>query len=493
MKDTLDRREFLKFSASAGAALYGAPLDLRTGSPKPMERKGAAKRVIVVGAGLAGLSAAYELTQAGHDVTVLEAQMRPGGRVLTLREPFSDGLYAEAGAARIPDNHDLTLKYVRQFGLTLDPFYPSELASVVSFRGRRFTVEPGEPFDLVSHYPFDLTAAEKQLGGQGLWNKYLDPVVKEMGDRCAADWPPESAEKYDWMTSEEFLQSRGASPGAIEAMMPWREPEERRGGSALLRAECASPGVPAKGLYKIRGGTDLLPRAFAARLANRIHYGAPVVRIEHDPQGVRVIFSRPGAPQVLVADRLICAIPFSVLRHVEVSPPFTPEKQRAVDELPYASAVRIYLQVKERYWAKEGLNGFARSDALGEVWHPTFDQPGPRGILLSFLTGRIRAGRVTEMTESERIDFAVEQMDKIYPGLSNHVEGGTSKAWDEDPWARGCFSYLKPGQVIALVPHLARSEGRIHFAGDHTTRRSGWMQGALESGNRAAREINEAS
>ncbi len=157
MKDTLDRREFLKFSASAGAALYGAPLDLRTGSPKPMERKGAAKRVIVVGAGLAGLSAAYELTQAGHDVTILEAQMRPGGRVLTLREPFSDGLYAEAGAARIPDNHDLTLKYVRQFGLTLDPFYPSELARVVYHHERRFTVNPGEDFSLLARFPLDLT------------------------------------------------------------------------------------------------------------------------------------------------------------------------------------------------------------------------------------------------------------------------------------------------------------------------------------------------
>ncbi len=193
MKDTLDRREFLTFSASAGAALYGAPLDLRTGSPKPMERKGAAKRVIVVGAGLAGLSAAYELTQAGHDVTILEAQMRPGGRVLTLREPFSDGLYAEAGAARFPDTHDLTLKYVELFDLTLDQFYPSEQTakqySTQYYRERRITIEPGEEVDLLSRAPVELQPEEKKLGYSGLWGKFTPPELEELGDPAAPGWP----------------------------------------------------------------------------------------------------------------------------------------------------------------------------------------------------------------------------------------------------------------------------------------------------------------
>ncbi len=83
--------------------------------------------MLILGAGMAGLVAGYELSKLGHDVTILEARTRPGGRVHTLREPFSDGLYAEAGAARIPDNHELTLKYVKEFGLPLEPFYPSRL------------------------------------------------------------------------------------------------------------------------------------------------------------------------------------------------------------------------------------------------------------------------------------------------------------------------------------------------------------------------------
>src|ERR1041385_2228896 len=127
---SITRRTFLKRSA---VALAGASLlrsNYVTAAP-------AAKKIIIIGAGMAGLSAAYELTQLGHNVTVLEARTRPGGRVHTLREPFSDGLYAEEGAARIPQNHDLTLKYVRQFELPLEPFYPSRLNAVRLDRGSR--------------------------------------------------------------------------------------------------------------------------------------------------------------------------------------------------------------------------------------------------------------------------------------------------------------------------------------------------------------------
>src|SRR6184192_4099382 len=119
----INRRTFLKQStiAVAGVSLARLPIISATVAPK---------KIIIIGAGMAGLSAGYELSQAGHDVTILEARTRPGGRVQTLREPFSDGLYAEAGAARIPDNHDLTLHYVKHFGLTLVPFYPDKLARV---------------------------------------------------------------------------------------------------------------------------------------------------------------------------------------------------------------------------------------------------------------------------------------------------------------------------------------------------------------------------
>jgi monoamine oxidase len=121
------RRDFLKQTTALAAAALCAPSPTTSAfGQRSLERRGAPKKVIIIGAGLAGLSAAYELSQAGHDVTVLEARTRPGGRVHTLRDPFPDGLYAEAGAARIPDHHHFTLKYAELFGLTLEPFEPPD-------------------------------------------------------------------------------------------------------------------------------------------------------------------------------------------------------------------------------------------------------------------------------------------------------------------------------------------------------------------------------
>src|SRR6267143_5135081 len=138
----MDRREFLQFSGMAALGLYSRRSDsLQIGSS--VVRQGAAKRVVILGAGIAGLAAGLELTQAGHDVTILEAQLHPGGRVYTLRAPFSDGLYAEAGAGRIPSTHHLTLEYVKRFKLELDPFYPQSGAEVFLWRGQRQIVHHG--------------------------------------------------------------------------------------------------------------------------------------------------------------------------------------------------------------------------------------------------------------------------------------------------------------------------------------------------------------
>src|SRR5918998_4441719 len=137
------RRDFLKQAAVAAAALSTSSLHTFASGRGGLGQRGAPKKVIIVGAGLAGLSAAYELTQAGHDVAILEARTRPGGRVHTLRDSFAEGLYAEAGASRIPNHHHLTLKYSELFGLTLDPFQPPDLPTVYYVRGQRMKVTPG--------------------------------------------------------------------------------------------------------------------------------------------------------------------------------------------------------------------------------------------------------------------------------------------------------------------------------------------------------------
>ncbi len=128
--------------------------------------------------------------------------------------------------------------------------------------------------------------------------------------------------------------------------------------------------------YKIRGGTDLLPKAFASRLPDKIYYGAPVVRIEQNAQGVKVTFQQVGAYHTLAGDYVICAVPFSVQKNIEVAPPFSVEKQEAIEQLPYLSVSKIFLQSKKRFWTEEGLSGFATSDLpIGQVWDMTYSQP----------------------------------------------------------------------------------------------------------------------
>jgi monoamine oxidase len=485
------RRDFLKQTAVAGVTLSAPSLRAFALGARGLERSRAPKRVIIIGAGLAGLSAAYELTQAGHDVTILEARTRPGGRVHTLRDPFAEGLYAEAGATRVPDHHHFTLKYAELFGLTLDPFEPPDSPSVYYVRGKRIHVTPGQNVE----WPYELTAEERALGVSGMRQKYIWSMLGEVGDVTDSSWPPpEVLKKYDRMNRSDFWRSRGASPEAIALLSLGGIDDRVETWSALFMLRNQALNRKLNQYYKIRGGTDLLPKAFAARLAEKIHYASPVVRIEQTAQGVKAVFQHAGSYRTLTASYLICAVPFTVQKDIEVSPAFSVEKQRAIEQLPYLSASKIFLQSKKRFWVSAGLSGFATTDLpIGQVWDMTYKQSGTRGILQAFPIS-LHSRRVTGMSERERINFALEQVEMIYPGMREHFEGGVTKCWDEDEWARGASAFYKPGQFSSLLPHVARPEGRIYFAGEHTSVWiDGWMQGALESGNRVAREVNAAA
>jgi monoamine oxidase len=487
----LKRRDFLKQSIVAAATLSASPLPVLTFAQSALEQRGAAKRVIVIGAGLAGLSAAYELTRAGHDVTVLEARTRPGGRVLTLRDPFPDGLYAEAGATRIPNHHQFTLKYVELFGLTLDPFEPPDVPSAYYVRGKRIRVTPGQDVD----WPHDLSAEERALGLNGMRQKYIGSALSELGDVTDPSWPsPELLTKYDQMNRSDFWRGRGASSGAVALLSLGGIDDRLESWAALFMLRNHALNQKFKQYYKIRGGTDLLPKAFAIRLSEKIHYATPVVKIEQHARGVTARFFQAGSYHALTGDYLICAVPFSVQKSIEVAPAFSVDKQRAIDQLPYLSVSKIFLQSKRRFWVHNRESGFAKTDLpISQVWDMTYGQPGTRGILQAFPIG-VHSRRVTGMSENERLSFALGQVETIYSGMREHFEGGVTKCWDEDEWARGASAYYKPGQFSTLLPHVARPEGRIYFAGEHTSVWiDGWMQGALESGNRVAQEVNDAA
>jgi monoamine oxidase len=351
---------------------------------------------------MSGLVAGYELSKLGHDITILEARTRPGGRVHTLREPFADGLYAEAGAARIRDTHDLTLKYVKELELELEPFYPSKL-NVVRLDGTRREV-PVDGFTdaMTQHYG-------EELGGKPeLW-------------------------------------------------------------------------------HKIKGGMDVLPKTLAARLTAKIHYGAAVVRIEQDAKRATVKFVKNGSAQTMSAEVVLCTIPFSILRRLEL-PALSSRRKDLIKRTHYDDVSRVYLQTKERFWEKQGLNGFAFTAGGIEIWQPTWDQPGPRGILMTYARAP-EADRIASMKESKRIADALNQFDPIFSGLRTNFERGVTKSWSDDEWVRAAWGFVG---ILNLGAALGR-EGRIYFAGEHLSPFYSWIQGALSSALRAVKDIEETA
>ena len=207
--------------------------------------------------------------------------------------------------------------------------------------------------------------------------------------------------------------------------------------------------------------------------------------------GRRAIYRDRGRHQTVTADKLIYAIPFPVLRHLETAPRFSPQKRQAVHEMGYGSLSRLTFQVRQRYWLDQGANGFANTDIPGEIWDATFDQPGSRSLLQLYLQGSA-SEYASAMTEDERVRFGIRQVDRVFPGLEEHLEGAVSQCWDNDPWARGATRLMHVGQGAVFHPHVATPEGHIHFAGEHTSTWYAWMNGAIESGSRAADEVNRA-
>jgi monoamine oxidase len=464
----VSRREFLTAIAAAAAPL--AQLERFT-------RTGPAQRVIVIGGGLAGLCTAYELQALGHTVTVLEAQMRPGGRVRTLREAFAPGVYVEAGAEQIPGAHEITQHYARAMGLTLLPNRTVGTRFLYHVRGQR--VVTGD----TAVWPYALTDEEKALGLPGLLKKYVEPDIV----RAGADFPQRIVRALgdlDRQTPGAWLRSQGASPAAADLIALGFGTDFGSAASFVLHS------VNARGSarnYRIDGGNDRLPRELAARVD--VKYGAPVVAVRQDDRGVETVVRRSDGNETLRADRAVCALPCPVIGRMFDDARLSAAKQRAIREQHYSRTVKVFIQTRTRFWLKDNWSGFVETDLPIERLTPDPGvDPGARGALAAYPIGAYTAA-LEKMTEEERIAAAREQAMQIFPELRAESEGGLSYCWGLDPWERGSFALHTPGQ-IGFIDTLGAAEGRIHFAGEHTSPWTGWMQGALESARRVVREIN---
>ncbi len=459
---------------------------IRDGLPP---RGGKRHRVIVVGAGMAGLVAAHELVRAGHDPVILEAKQRVGGRVFTMREPFAPGLYAEAGAMRIPNAHKLTLACIEKVGLGVKPFTMHNPNAYCHLFGRKLRLSEFE--ERPELLGTELAEHDRGLTSGARWQSLLQPFAQRIEQEGDAAWSA-IVSQYDGYSTREFLEERGWSEPAIELFgLVWNQ--EALMNSCFLELLREEVGNYYTDMVRIDGGADQLPNAYLPGLRDRIRFGARMTAIDQSDDDVTVHFQTAAGRSVATGDYAIVTVPYPVLRHVEVLKPFSHAKRRAIRQLRYDASAKIFFQCRRRFWEEDDgiVGGGSVTDLpIRNVYYPEAGRATGRGVLLASYTWAEDAQRWGSLSPDDRIEQAIEDVAQIHPQILEEFEVGTSWMWHDDPYAGGAFALFEPSQQGLLHEHIVTPEGRIHFAGEHASLAHAWIQGAIESGLRAAREIH---
>jgi monoamine oxidase len=497
----LTRRHFLIRVAAAGGAslLYESMTGLglfATPAQAPFDLSGRVSgvKVLILGAGLAGMTVAYELGKVGYDCRVLEGRPRPGGRVFTVRRgtvseedgpgqtaAFDDGLYFNAGPMRISHHHRTTLAYCRELQVPVEVFVAdSESAYLYQTRspaltGRRIRLREARA-------DFDGYIAE--LLSKSLSQTQLDqPLTNEDRDRLLA-----------------YLRRLGA----LDQQRQYRGSARRSGYDPAQRTAPLPLGdllganfdfylgidwdsQPA--MMQVAGGMDRLPAALAARLGDRIVYRAAVREIRQGERGVWAIYAdADGQLQRVDADYCVSTIPLPVLSGIQKD--LSQPVQSAIAAARYDGAGKIGLQFRRRYWEEDDEIYGGRSwtdQEIGQIIYPSHGFNGRKGVLVGYFLDFARTMRERPPADIQRL--ALEQGARIHPQYTSEFETAFSVSWPRVPWNRGSWRAETAAAHEALAA-LRQPDGRVHFAGDYMTNMSSWMQGAFDSARETAMAVH---
>jgi monoamine oxidase len=482
------RRDLLRDAGVLGGALLGAGA---LGRLVPAARAADAPRIVIVGAGLAGLTCAYRLRQAGIAAEVYEAHpTRVGGRCWTLRD--FPGQIAEHGGELIDQGHTQTRQLAQELGLNLDNLLSAEASGT-------------EPFYFFDGRPYPLAEATSDL--KAIWQK-LHKDVSAASYPTLFDNYTERGFVLDHMSIVDWLNESIPDGGASSRLGQLldvaynieygAESSVQSSLNLLYLLGYSGQGQlrifgPSNEKYHVRGGNDQIPNRLADALAGQITLGSQLTAIRRNATGTFALTFQDGSgARSVTADHVVLTLPFSMLRDVNYSKAgFERLKVTAIKELAMGTNSKLHLQFTRRHWETLASNGDTFADTgYQNSWDVTRGQPGTAGILVDYTGGTIGAS-FGKGTSAERAQQFLTQIEPVLPGLSKFWNGlSTVDFWPAYPWTKGSYSYWKVGQYTKFSGMEGRRQGNCHFAGEHTSQDfQGYLNGAVETGERAAGEI----
>jgi monoamine oxidase len=520
---TFTRRDLLSLvgAVAGSAAMYQAMTSLgfaaESGYKGPIKLSGDTRgaSVLILGAGLAGMTAALELRKAGYKVQVLEFNSRPGGRNWTLRGgdsftelggatqtcEFEQGLYLNPGPWRIPYHHRALLDYCKRLGVALEPFIQLNHNAMLHASGA-FGGRPQRIRDIKTDFQGHVSELLAKATQQGRLDEAVSAEDKEILLQALRSWGALDKD-YGYKASLISADFRGYAkdPGGGAGAAPVAgEPVEL---SDILKSRLWRY-LQNFALYQFQttmfqpvGGMDMIGKAFAKEVGDLIQYDAKVIRIQQDDGGVTVSYvnsKTPGEPQSAKADWCICTIPLSVLSQIPID--VGPRMKAAIDAVPYASSVKIGLQFKRRFWEEDEAiyGGISYTDLpIRQISYPSHDfNRSGRGVLLgAYVYEGANSFEFTSMTPAERVARAVELGSGIHPQYKAEFENGIAVAWHRVPFTLGCAGNWTDKTREEHYDNLCQIDGRIALAGEHASYIPAWQEGAILSSLDAIARLHE--
>lgn len=476
----LSRRQLLASAAMAAAAglLSGVSRASTRTAGRASISPGRRKKVVVVGAGFAGLSCALELIGRGHDVVVLEGRGRVGGRVLTMRD-ISENAAIEAGGEWIGANHPTWLSLAERFKLVLSESpEDEELHSPLFLRGNLLSEEATEKlYEEMSACLATMNDMAAGIDADAPWNS---PAAEDLDRRSVAQWlsERECSDLCKAALDAQITNDNGV-PIAWQSLL---------GHLAMVKGGGLQDYWDNSEVFRCRqGNQELAIRMYLEVTPERVLLSNPATRIESGSSGeVRVTDARGRAHE---GDYAVLAVAPSVWRSIEFSPTLPPDLT-----VQMGSASKMLCQMKSAAWKEQGLSAESLSDTeIGYTWDSSAIHPAAHHPVLCAFSGGPNADIGIRLGEAERQAEYVRCLERLYKGIGEHIESMRYIGWPADRWTMAGYSFPAPGQVTTRCRALARGVGHVFFAGEHaSTAFTGYMEGALSSGVTAARRIDEA-